>query len=514
MLRRAGIVRRTFLFVGLLIVLVTLVSFAILYFAMPPYYRYKKEESLKAGTEQLEAELKVSTDRDECAALIAAYTEEYNVTVTTIGADGKTLMALSSPFVSLKSNEAGHNQMIINGRTAEEESFSAALEEIYLILRPDQDEEGKTTVTVSNENMEAYIMYDIGTEMFFDADIGTGLISKIQVQGTLQPIEEARGVIFSLIPYALAAGTAIGLCLAWIYARQISKPILTLSATAERMKNMEPGAVSGLKTNDELGILSENLDALYQSLSETIGSLKDEMEKVNRLEQSKTEMMQSASHELKTPIAALSGMLDGMLDNIGAYKDKDKYLVKCKEQVEKLSFLVKEILDASRADTGRGEEMCTDTEVDEVIRRILTEYDLLIKEKSLRLITRIDKAVLWTETESLARVIANLVGNAVLYTPAGGEIRIVLSEELLQIENECKEIPEEELDKLFEPFYTRSSSRDRTENGTGLGLYIVKRNLERLSIPYRAENTRIGFRITLFFYNPVSGLSAQVPARP
>lgn len=504
MLRRAGIVRRTFLFVALLIVVVTLVSFAILYFAMPPYYLYKKEEALKNGTEQLETALKASTSQEECAALIAAYTEEYNVTVTTLGADGKTMMALSSPFVSLKNHEIGYNQMMINGKKAEEESFSAALEQIYLVLQPEPGGEGRTKVTVSDQKVEAFIMYDLGTEMIFEAEIGTELISKIEVQGTLQPIEEARGVILSLIPYALAAGTAIGLCLAWLYARQISKPILTLSATAVRMKNLEPGVVSGLKTNDELGILSENLDSLYQSLSETISSLKCEMEKVNRLEQSKTEMMQSASHELKTPIAALSGMLDGMLDHIGVYQDKDKYLAKCKEQVEKLSFLVKEILDASRADTGRGEEVCTDIEVDDVIRQLLTEYDLMIEEKSLQILVQTSHVVLWTEAESLTRVIANLIGNAVLYTPAGGKIRITLSEEQLQIENESRMIPEEELAKLFEPFYTRSSSRDRTENGTGLGLYIVKRNLERMSIPYQAGNSPNGFMITMFFHNLIN----------
>lgn len=499
MLRKAGIVRRTFVFVALLIVIVTLVSFAILYFALPPFYLRTKERSLQKGAGQLEEELKLSGTEEECALLIAGFTEEYNVTVSTFGPDGKPIAQLSSPFVSMPGHEVGQGTIIINGQSASQEDFSSALQQIYLFLQPMEEGTAKVTVTdESVEAMETIITYETGESITFDAEIGSALISRLRVQGTLQPIEEARGVIFSLIPYALAAGSAIGLCLAWIYARQISKPILKLSATAVSMKNMEPGAVSGIKTNDEVGLLSENLDALYHTLSETIGSLKTEMEKVNRLEQSKTEMMQSASHELKTPVAALSGMLDGMIDNIGVYRDKEKYLQKCKDQVEKLSYLVKEILDASRADISSAPDQQTDTRIDEILGHILEEYEELIRNRSLQVSTAISAVRIRTDADLLYRAAANLVGNAVMYTSEGGIIHLLLSEEELSIENTCLPIPAEELSRLFEPFYTRSSSRDRTENGTGLGLYIVKRNLERLSIPYQAENTTAGFKVTLY----------------
>ena len=105
----------------------------------------------------------------------------------------------------------------------------------------------------------------------------------------------------------------------------------------------------------------------------------------------------------------------------------------------------------------------------------------------------------------LSRAAANLIGDAVVYTPEGGRVEVLLSDAQLGIENTCSPIPEAELSRLFEPFYTRSSSRDRTENGTGLGLYIVRRNLERISIPYKAENTDTGFKITLF----INGAGAE-----
>lgn len=111
MLKKAGIVRRTFIFVALLTVVVTFVSFAILYFAMPSYYLYTKEQSLKKGTERLKAQLKESTSQEECAFLIADFVTTYNVTVSTTGTDGEPIARLSSPFVSMNGNEFSQGQI-------------------------------------------------------------------------------------------------------------------------------------------------------------------------------------------------------------------------------------------------------------------------------------------------------------------------------------------------------------------------------------------------------------------
>lgn len=103
----------------------------------------------------------------------------------------------------------------------------------------------------------------------------------------------------------------------------------------------------------------------------------------------------------------------------------------------------------------------------------------------------------------LYRVMSNLISNAVRYTPDGGAVRVSIEQtdlgHLLSIENECDPIPQEELSKLFEPFYTRSYNRDKTQSGTGLGLYIVGRNLDRLAIPYEVESTSLGLAIHIRF---------------
>lgn len=306
-------------------------------------------------------------------------------------------------------------------------------------------------------------------------------------------------MILSLMPYVLTISIAVGLFLSWIYARQISKPILQISDAAEKMKHLEPDAVSGIRSQDELGLLSGNLDALYLSLRENIDSLQKEMEKVSCLEKSKTEMMQSASHELKTPIAALSGMLDGMLDNIGVYRDRDRYLLECKAQIEKLSLLVSEILNALKADISEELAESEETSIDGLLQYALADHAVSIQKKQLQITSDLSAVVMMTNPAVLYRVLTNLVGNAVRHTHEDGAIAIVLSAEKLVIENQCDAIPPEDVAKLFEPFYTRSYSRDKTESGTGLGLYIVKRDLERLGIPYQAESTQMGLKFSLYW---------------
>jgi signal transduction histidine kinase len=491
MLFRKGIVRKTFLFSTILALIVVLIAFAVMYFMLPSYYMKLKKTSFETNVAAITQNLKSAGNQEECADLIARFSKQNNVSVLAFDRDEMLIPALSSPFLSMR--ESG--TVIYSGES--DSGAPGGNTFIFQIRRDIADDQvdvmGRIRVSASVK----------GGDMLLVGYVETALVDQIYVTGTLQPIDEARGVILSLFPYVLVTAIVIGLILSAIYAKQIAKPILQISDAALRMQKMDPGAVSGLHTNDELGQLSDNLDALYTSLRENIASLQGEMNKVNRLERSKTEMMRSASHELKTPVAALNGMLEGMIDNVGNYKDKEKYLVQCKKQVDKLSHLVGEILSASRADVSENELELCEVGVDELLERAIAENQYQQYEKGLRLERQLPSVSIMTDPNILYQALSNLISNAVRYTPAAGEIRIYVTEEpnrRLVIENSCEPIPEDELPKLFEPFYTRSLSRDKATSGTGLGLYIVKRSLERLGIPYDAHNTEFGFCVELWIW--------------
>lgn len=492
MLRKKGIVRKTFLFSSLLIALVVMLSFSVLYFIMPGYYLRQKERNLQNNLNALTSELKAAGTQEECVSLISGFVNENNADAMAFSGDGQLLPKMSSPFVSMQDGGGGNGFYTIfqeaddgSGNrqaalTFKVESFGAATD----------NQAGGAKIQVRG-------FRKADQAISLRSEVGTDMIGYVAVSGTLQPVDEAKGVILSLIPYVLLGAVALGLLLSWVYARQITKPILEISETAVKMREMSPDALSLVRSDDELGQLSQNLNELYAKLLENIGTLRDEMARVNLLERSKTEMMQSASHELKTPVTALAGMLDGMIDNVGAYKNRDKYLPECKTEVEKLSRLVREILEASRADQPAGEPQTEETAADILLEQALEEYSAAIAKKRLRLSKDISPLTISTDPEILRRALANIVSNAARYTPDGGQVCVALSDGRLSIENECEAIPDGELEKLFEPFYTRDSSRDKTQSGTGLGLYIVKRSMERLHIPYDLSNTETGIKITL-----------------
>lgn len=492
MLLKKGIVRKTFLFSAALILFVILISFAVMYFIMPGYYLVQKEKTLKDNLDALTSGMQSAKTGDECAALIADFSAANNVTVLSFDENEVLLPALSTPFIGMKGNDA------VFFSEKRQISMDEETSVFTIQIRPG---DGNTRIKEASGLNLRWAAPTGGNAMIVEGKVGTEFVDHVLVNGTLQPIDEARSVILSLIPYVLAVAIVVCLISSGIYARQISKPILRISDVALRMQQMEPGVESGIKTKDELGQLSVNMDVLYAKLLENIERLKNEMDKVNRLERSKTELMQNASHELKTPIAALNGMLEGMIDNVGAYKNRDKYLEECKNQVDKLSHLVAEILGASKSDIFDTEMELSDVYADELVERAIAENMYQIHEKQLRLEQDLPSALIVTDSGILYHSVSNLISNAVRYTPLGGVIRVsIFGEEdtrRLTIENECEPIPQDEIQKLFEPFYTRSYSRDKTKSGTGLGLYIVKRSLERLGIHYEAKITDLGFLISL-----------------
>ncbi|MCL2856596.1 MAG: HAMP domain-containing histidine kinase [Oscillospiraceae bacterium] len=500
MLLGKGIVRKTFLFASLLITLVTFISFSILYFAMPGYYLRQKERTFQRNLYSLATQLHSAGSHDVYAEMLFAFSLENNAVVFSFDEAGALLPAVSTPFLGMTERHGtlfvttGETQPVLDQRVSiiVGDSHQGTVQ----IRRPQQEQ------AVALRSFNPVTTGDVLT---LSAQVDTPMAGYIMATTTLQPVDEARGVMLSLLPHVFFSAIAIGLFFAWVYARQISKPILRISGATQKMQLMEPDARSSVRSGDELGLLSQNLDSLYSSLLKNIEALKFEKDNATALERSKTEMLQSASHELKTPIAALNGMLEGMADNVGAYKDREKYLAQCIDETRKLSLLVEEILNASKSDTIEDVLQICDVSLDELIGDLLDEYSVQVRENSLSVRCVMPPITLSTDEAVLYRALSNIISNAVRYTPSGGEIRVSVADNRLIIENQCDRVPEDEVAKFFEPFYTRSQSRDKTQSGTGLGLYIVKRSLERLGMSCYAESSELGLRTAINLHTGYTG---------
>ena len=513
---KSGIALKTFIFALLLMTSVMFVTLGILYAFMPGYYFRHIVRQLDRNTTAFIETLGQDSDAEHTRQLIFNFASANNVSVMPLDDEYNFLIHLSNvPIVSPRITLQEIESLYFGFDFIEfDYQFITDIDEFPFHILPREagfripDELG---FFISPFLLSAEIEVQNIVPMFGDTNDSQNIIafmrpvehpeiSHLIITSTLQPIDQAQIVLLAMLPYLAAAGFVVALIMAFIFSKRLTRPIIKISEATVQMREMKPDAFSGINSNDELGNLSRNLDKLYQDLCTNIKDLQVEVTKTAKLEQSKTDFMRAAGHELKTPIAALSGMLDGMIDQVGAYKDRETYLPELKSQTDRLTRLVNEILKASKSDSISEDLEVTSVSIDELIEETVLQYKPFIEQKNLKLgITHSNGYCLDTDRRLLLITLSNLMSNAVKYTPDGGCINIAADNKTFSIENECTPIDPDLLPKWFEPFYTPDYSRDKRESGTGLGLYIVKKNLEALEFPLETVITTNGIRFEVTF---------------
>ena len=314
------------------------------------------------------------------------------------------------------------------------------------------------------------------------------------------------------LPILSTIVVSISFIAAFFYTWYMTKPIKMVSAISKKMANMDFGSECPVSRTDEIGVLSVSLNELSRRLSTTLSELQDANQKLQadidmerRLERQRVEFFSAASHELKTPITIIKGQLQGMLCQIGRYKDRETYLAQSLEVTNKLEEMVQELLTISRLDTTG--YVCNKGRVDFsalVNASLKTHEDLFVqKELSVEKVILPEKVYLWGDVQLLQKVIDNLLANAIAYSPTGSQIFLNLwqveEKAILTLENTGVHIPDGDIPKLFEAFYRVDQSRNRQTGGSGLGLYIVKTILDLHEAQIKIENSELGVIVTIQF---------------
>ena len=254
----------------------------------------------------------------------------------------------------------------------------------------------------------------------------------LEVVMTLQPVDEASDVISKLMPYIILIALLIGMIGAYIYSNVITKPLIEV--------------------------------------------IESEREAENR----RKDFVATISHELKTPITIISGQLEGMIYNIGKYKDRDTYLQKSYDSVQELKDLVNEMMEVSKSEILITELNLNKVNFSELLNKLVHRQMFLIEEKYLNVDLQIQENIsVKCDEEKITRAINNIINNAIKYSPQGENIIVRLYKKntkhkvCLEIENTGITIDKQYLNQIFEPFFRIEKSRSRKTGGSGLGLYIV-----------------------------------------
>ena len=302
------------------------------------------------------------------------------------------------------------------------------------------------------------------------------VVSIRQEQFVTEAVEKA-------LPISLSCSLLISVVCSLLFSKAIADPIKKISASTEQMMKLDHGASCPIHTKDEIGTLAQNVNDLYSNLLSTIEHLEREKDAVRDMERAKVDFLRAASHELKTPVTALNATLENMILGVGKYQDYATYLPECKEMVEQLSGMIHEILETSKLNTST--EPARAVDVSDLLAELCEPYQLIAAAHQITFSLDLPEqfpAVL--PVGPFSKAVSNVLANAVAYTETGKTVAVYMDENRLIIENECVPILDDEIHRLFEPFYRPDFSRNRESGGNGLGLYIVNTLLTSMDIPY------------------------------
>ena len=230
-----------------------------------------------------------------------------------------------------------------------------------------------------------------------------------------------------------------------------------------RMKNYDQ--------NDEIGELSSAFNQMADTLQ--------------RQEEQRREFLSNLSHDLKTPLTAIAGYTDGLLDGTIPADDQRRYLEVIAEESRRLSRMVRRMLDVNQFQTidplrgGRSFDLC------EIMRRVLISMEKKITDRKLDVNADIPDEPIFVlgDKDMIIQVLYNLLENAAKFAHKGSTLYFGVTDRnrraVVTVRNIGDTIPPEELPLLFERFHKTDKSRGEDRDGVGLGLYIVKTILKR-----------------------------------
>ncbi|MDB4939627.1 MAG: multi-sensor signal transduction histidine kinase [Candidatus Doudnabacteria bacterium] len=256
-----------------------------------------------------------------------------------------------------------------------------------------------------------------------------------------------------------------------------------------------------------------------QELELLSGQLKTANIQLKEVDKAKSEFLSVASHQLRTPLTAIKGYASMILSgDFGPVEKTQKDSVQIIfDSAQRLAVLVGDLLDLSRIESGRMEFDFDAVNVCEIIESVITEISQKAKDKGLYLyFDNINRSCpeIRADAEKLRQVIINLIDNSIKYTPKGGvTLTLMKVGEMLQfsVKDTGIGVDPAEKSKLFEKFFRTTAANELTREGTGLGIYVVKKIVESHggTISFDSPGVNQGTTFTVTFPIPKGKIIAE-----
>ena len=286
----------------------------------------------------------------------------------------------------------------------------------------------------------------------------------------------AKDLFISAFVILISVALVVGL---WVY-RSIAVPLVKLKKATQNIKEGNLDFVLDVEGKDEFSELCQDFEEMRRRLKESTEE-KSLIEKENR------ELISNITHDLKTPITAVKGYVEGIMDGVADTPEKmDRYVRTIYNKTNEMDHLINELTFYSKIDTNRIPYTFNKLNVEDYFEDCSEEVGLELETRGIELVyaNYVEKDVMViADGEQIRRVIHNIISNAIKYMdkPKGIiQIRIKDVGDFIQIEIEDngKGIGPKDLPYIFDRFYRTDVSRNSSKGGSGIGLSIVKKILE------------------------------------
>ena len=309
----------------------------------------------------------------------------------------------------------------------------------------------------------------------------TGIEGVVVLCNTVPYSRHMQAGVMRLFIMIMLTVVMISLIVSAFFSTRISKPIKEMTLVARRIASGDFTQRVSTDAEGELAILASSFNQMSVALKE--------------MDEVQSSFISDVSHELRTPMTIITGFVEGVLDETIPPEEHKKYLEVVLSETKRLNRLVNDLLEMSRLNSGKIEFKMVPFDITGSLRKAIIAFEQAISEKKIDVEVDFeeDSMMVVGNSDSVYRVISNLLDNAVKFTPEGGKITINCSKSglksLVSIENTGKGLSEKELSHIWDRFYQTDKARtSQDRKGVGLGLYIVKNIMQAHNNQIYAES--------------------------
>ena len=336
----------------------------------------------------------------------------------------------------------------------------------------------------------------------------------ILIRVATQNIKENVNISNRFFMYVGIISIILSIILIFIATSSFTKPILKLAKLSEKMSNLDfSNKYISTGREDEVDVLGNSMNNLSNKLEQTIGELKSANEQLQEdikikteVDEMRKEFISNVSHELKTPIALISGYAEGLID--GVTDDPESQKVYCEiiaDEASKMNKMVKKLLTLNKIEFGKVETYPDKFDIISVVCGILGNTQIMLEDKKIDVVFAERNIFnVYADEFQTEEIITNFVSNAINHCMPNEEGRKYIKIDVTDIGDKIKlsvfntgnPIPEDELEKIWIKFYKVDKARTREYGGSGIGLSIVKAITNSMGTECGAYNEKDG--VTFF----------------